>query len=186
HSWHRRALKERPWRSLLGTSYKLSGFAQVHSPHFLSFFSLPRHRRSYSRHETTEDPAHIAAVVKNKRKALGATARSRLSSHLPRVGEVLDAAFACGEQVSRQSKKLIELLDDYGAGELNAAIEEALERQTPRADSLALILERRRRKNRSVRLPVDLSHHPHLRHFEDLSVPAQNLEVYDEGSQDNK
>jgi hypothetical protein len=51
---------------------------------------------------------------------------------------------------------------------------------------LALILERRRRKNRSVRLPVDLSHHPHLRHFEDLSVPTQNLEVYDEGSQDEQ
>jgi hypothetical protein len=147
---------------------------------------IARHRRSYSRHEMIEDPAHIAAVVKDKRKALGATGASRLSSHLPRVGEFLDAAFACGEQVSRQSKKLIELLDDYGAGELSAAIEEALERQTPRADSLALILERRRRKNRSVRLPVDLSHHPHLRHFEDLSIPTQNLEVYDEGSQDEQ
>ena len=147
---------------------------------------IARHRRSYSRHETIEDPAHIAAVVKDKRKALGATALSRLSSHLPRVGEFLDAAFTCGEQVSRQSKKLIELLDDYGAAELNAAIEEALERQTPRTASLALILERRRRKSRSVRLPVDLSHHPHLRHFEDLSVPTQNLEVYDEGSQDEQ
>jgi transposase len=150
---------------------------------------IARHRRSYSRHETIEDPAHIAAVVKDKRKARGATATSRLSSHLPRVEEFLDAAFACGEQVGRQSKKLSELLDDYGAAELNAAIEEALERQTPRAASLALILEQRRRQSRSVRLPVDLSHHPHLRHFEDLSVPTQNLpnlEAYDEGSHDEE
>lgn len=147
---------------------------------------IAHHRRSYSRHELIEDPAHIAAVVKDKRKALGATATSRLSSHLPRVGEFLDAAFARGESVKRQSNKLIELLDDYGAGELNAAIEEALERQTPQVASLALILERRRRKNGAVRLPVDLSHHPHLRHFEDLSVPTQNLEVYDEGNNDKE
>src|SRR5215467_12830155 len=69
---------------------------------------IARHRRSYSRGELIEDPAHIAAVVKDKRKALGATATSRLSSHLPRVGEFLDAAFARGESVNRQSKKLIE------------------------------------------------------------------------------
>ena len=147
---------------------------------------LARHRRSYSRHELIEDPSHVAAVVKDKRKALGATATSRLSSHLPRVGEFLDAAFARGESVAKQSKKLLELLDDYGAQELNAAISEALERQTPHAAALTLMLEQRRRKARNLRLPVDLSHHPHLQHFEDLAVPAQSLEVYDEGSFDEK
>ncbi|MGH7809257.1 MAG: Mu transposase domain-containing protein [Candidatus Binatia bacterium] len=144
------------------------------------------HHRSYSRGELIEDPAHIAAVVKDKRKALGATATSRLSSHLPRVGEFLDAAFARGESVARQSKKLIELLDDYGAQELNAAISEALERQTPHTATLTLMLEQGRRQARNLRLPVDLSHHPHLQHFEDLAVPAQSLEVYDEGSFDEK
>lgn len=147
---------------------------------------IARHLRSYSRHEMIEDPAHIAAVVKDKRKALGATAISRLSSALPRVGEFLDAAFARGESLGRQSKKLIELLDDYGAKELNAAISESLERQTPHAASLSLILEQRRRKGSNLRLPVDLSHHPHLQHFEDLSVPTQGLEVYDEGSHDEE
>lgn len=147
---------------------------------------LARHRRSYSRHELIEDPSHVAAVVKDKRKALGATATSRLSSHLPRVGEFLDAAFARGESVAKQSKKLIELLDDYGAQELNAAISEALERQTPHTATLTLMLEQRRRQARNRRLPVDLSHHPHLQHFEDLAVPTQSLEVYDEGSFDEK
>ena len=69
---------------------------------------------------------------------------------------------------------------------IGAAISEALERQTPHAAALTLMLEQRRRKARNLRLPVDLSHHPHLQHFEDLAVPAQSLEVYDEGSFDEK
>jgi hypothetical protein len=141
---------------------------------------IARHRRSYDRHARIEDPSHIAALVEDKRKALGATAASRLSAAAPRIEEFLDAAFARGESVSRLSKKLIELLDDYGAQELRAAIDEALERQTPRAASLVLILEQRRRRSAHKLTPVDLSHHPHLRHLADLAVPTPPLEVYDE------
>lgn len=141
---------------------------------------IARHRRSYDRHERIDDPAHIAALVEEKRKALGATAGSRLKSVLPRANEFLDAAFQRGESIGRLSKKMIELLDDYGAAELSAAIDEALERETPRATSLALILEQRRRLRRRKLPPVDFSHHPHLQHLADLSVPTQSLEAYDD------
>lgn len=146
---------------------------------------IARHRRSYDRHARVEDPAHIAALVEDKRQALGATAASRLSAAAPRIEEFLDAAFARGESISRLSRKLIELLDDYGAQELRAAIAEALERQTPRAASLALILEQRRRRTRRKLPPVDLSHHPHLQHLADLAVPTQDLEIYDELTTDD-
>jgi len=141
---------------------------------------IARHRRSYDRHARIEDPSHIAALVEDKRRALGATASSRLSAAAPRIEEFLDAAFARGEAIGRLSKKLLELLDDYGAVELRAAIDEALERQTPRAASLLLILEQRRRRSAHKLPPVDLSHHPHLRHLADLAVPTPPLEVYDE------
>jgi transposase len=146
---------------------------------------IARHRRSYDRHARIEDPAHIAALTEDKRKALGATAGGRLAGAVPRAGEFLDAAFARGEAIGRLSKKLIELLDDYGAAELRAAIDEALERQTPRAASLALILEQRRRKSAHKLPPVDFSHHPHLAHLAELSVPPQPLEIYDEPGNDN-
>jgi transposase len=141
---------------------------------------IARHRRSYDRRARVEDPSHIAALVQDKRKALGATAASRLSAAAPRIEQFLDAAFACGESAGRLTKKLIELLDDYGAQELRAAIDEAIERQTPRAASLVLILEQRRRRLCRKLPPVDLSYHPHLQHLADLAVPTTPLEVYDE------
>ncbi len=146
---------------------------------------IARHHRSYDRHAQIADPAHIAAVVAEKRKALGATTARRLAGAIPRIGEFLDAAFERGETVARQSKHLLQLLDDYGAAELNAAVNEALHRQTPKAASVALILQQSRRQaTRQVR-PVDFSAHPHLAHLEDLSVPTQPLEDYDELSADD-
>jgi transposase len=160
------------------------------NPEFLRLLDGPneiaRHRRSYGRHERIDDPAHIAALVEDKRKALGATTGGRLTGAVPRAAEFLDAAFERGEAMGRLSKKLIELLDDYGAAELRAAIEEALERQTPRAASVALILEQRRRKSARKLPPVDFSHHPHLQHLAELSVPIQQLEVYDELTDNDK
>jgi len=147
---------------------------------------IARHRRGYDRHQRIEDPAHIEAVVEEKRKALGATASGRLAGAIPRIGEFLDAAFERGEAVARQTKQLIEMLDDYGAAELQAAVNEALDRQTPQAASVAFILQRRRRKASRKILPVDLSRHPHLAHLADLSVPTQQLEVYDELTDDNQ
>lgn len=143
------------------------------------------HHRSYDRHARIDDPAHIAALVEEKRKALGATTGSRLTTVLPRAKEFIDAAFQRGESIHKLSRKMIELLDDYGASELSAAIDQALDRQTPRAASLALILEQRRRLQARKLPPVDFSRHPHLQHLADLSVPTQSLEAYDELIPDN-
>lgn len=138
---------------------------------------IARHRRSYDRHARTEVPAHIEALTNDKRKALGATAAGRLAGAIPRIGEFLEAAFERGQQVNRLTRQLTELLNDYGAAELRAAVDEALDRQTPSAASVALLLQQRRRgKSRRI-LPVDLSRHPHLTA---LSVPTQQLEVYDQ------
>jgi transposase len=138
---------------------------------------LARHRRSYDRQQRIEDPAHIAALVQQKRQALGSTAVARLRQAIPNVEQFLAAAFARGESLARQSNQLLGLLDDYGAAELAAAVSEALERNTPRASSLLFILSRRHRSQRPRLLPVDLSRHPELAH---LAIPTQQLEVYDE------
>lgn len=138
---------------------------------------LVRHRRSYDRHQRIDDATHIAALVQQKRQALGSTAVARLRQAIPNVEQFLAAAFARGESFARQSSQLLGLLDDYGAVELAAAVSEALERNTPRASSLLFILSRRHRSRDSRLLPVDLSRHPELA---DLAIPTQQLEVYDE------
>jgi transposase len=144
---------------------------------------VARHRRSFDRRRNIENPSHIAALVEQKRKALGATAVGRLAHAVPNIEQFLQAAFERGEPISRQTARLIELLDDYGAKELATAVAEALERNTPRAASVAFILARRHRSAGRRMLPVDLSRRPDLA---DLSVPTHHLEVYDELSDDSE
>jgi transposase len=138
---------------------------------------LACHRRSYDRHQRIEDPTHIEVLVQQKRKALGSTAVARLRLAVPNIEQFLTAAFQRGESLARQTSQLLGLLDDYGAVELAAAVAEALERNTPRASSLAFILSQRHRNRRAHPLPVDLSRHPELA---DLAIPTHQLELYDE------
>jgi transposase len=142
---------------------------------------IARHVRSYDRHQRVDDPAHLAALLEQKRKALGATASGRLAHAVPDIAAFLDAAFQRGESPARQTTQLLLLLDDYGAAALADAVREALAQNTPRAASVAFILSRRGRSARRP-LPVDLSRAPHLA---DLSIPTHNLEAYDQLTQTN-
>jgi transposase len=142
---------------------------------------IARHVRSYDRHQRVDDADHLAALLDDKRKALGATATGRLVQAVPDIALFLDAAFQRGESVARQTTQLLLLLDDYGAPALAEAVREALAQNTPRATSVAFILSRRRRSSRRP-LPVDLSRAPHLA---DLSIPTHNLEAYDQLTQNH-
>lgn len=139
---------------------------------------VARHRRSYDRHRRIEDPAHINALLAEKRRAYGSTPSARLIGAVPAAEAFLEASFRRGESVATVSQKLLLLLDDYGADELRAAVEEALARQTPRLGSIAFLLARRRRAaQRKMSLPVDLSRRPDLA---DLYVKPHSSETYDE------
>jgi len=139
---------------------------------------VARHRRSYDRHEFVTDPAHEIALLKGKRKARGSTPGGSLASAVPESEEFLNAAFQRGESAASQTAQLLRLLDDYGATELRAAIGEALMRNTPRASSVAFILNKRRRASRRrPATPVDLSRRPDLA---DVNIQPHNPETYDE------
>ena len=58
---------------------------------------------------------------------------------------------------AHQIAHLLQLLDRYGARAMRGAVREALERNTPRAASVAFLL---RQSNRATPLPLDLSRHP--------------------------
>jgi hypothetical protein len=94
----------------------------------------------------------------------------------------LETAFRRGESAARQSVQLLHLLDEYGAGELQVALREALERNTPRVSSVAFLLARRRRRLQSPPPPVDLSRRPELAA---VDVQTPDVEVYDDLSRDS-
>jgi transposase len=135
---------------------------------------IARHCRSYDRGQTVLDPAHQDAVLATKRKARDATPAGRLEQLVPESKTLLDQSFAQGESPAREAARLTKLLDAYGATALRRAINEALERSTPRADSVAFLL---RRHPRSMPLALDLSRHPQA---QTVDVRPHDLETYDE------
>ena len=137
---------------------------------------VARHHRSYNRHEEVLDPTHQQALLKAKRKAFDSTPGGRLEQAVPESKDLLDLAFSQGESAGSQTAQLLKLLDLYGAAALRGAIREALERNTPRASSVAFLLRRQQRAT-SPRLAVDLSRHPEAQSIE---VRPRDLETYDE------
>ena len=135
---------------------------------------IARHVRSYDRHQPVLDPAHQDAVLKIKRKAFHSSPAGRLEQVAPESKTLLDLAFAQGESAGSQTAQLMKLLDQYGAAALRRAIAEAIERNTPRASSVAFLL---RRQVRPTLLAVDLSRHPQA---QSLDVRPHDLETYDE------
>ena len=139
---------------------------------------IARHRRTYDRHQFVLDPAHQQALLKVKRKAFDATPTGRLAQVAPESETLLDQAFAQGESAGSQTAQLTKLLDLYGATALRRAICEALDRNTPRASSVAFLLRRQQRSASSpTPLKVDLSRHPEAQAIE---VKPHDLETYDE------
>jgi hypothetical protein len=136
------------------------------------------HRRSYDQGWRIEDPSHQEALLALKRKAKGGEASARLLSAAPESEAFLDAAFLKGEHIGSLVQKLTRLLDDYGDRRFQAALAEALEHGTPRASSVAYLLERRRRSEKGrTPLPVDLSRRPDLA---DLVVKPHEGGTYDQ------
>lgn len=144
---------------------------------FLGTTEIASHARRYGRHERIVDPAHQQALLEEKRKTLGATRNGRLLAAAPEIEALLEAALRRGEPTGGQTRQLLQLLDDYGAHELRAAVGDALARDTPRASSVAYILSQRHRARNRTALPVvDLSRRPDLEH---LHITPHDPETYD-------
>jgi hypothetical protein len=137
-------------------------------------FEIARHTRTYDRRQFVLDPAHREAVLKMKRKAIHSTPAGRLEQAVPESKVLLDEAFAHGESAGAQTSQLMKLLEQYGPAALRRAIVEALQRNTPRASSVAFLL---RGKARRTPLALDLSHHPQAQL---LDIRPHDLETYDE------
>jgi hypothetical protein len=145
---------------------------------------IAEHRRSWDRHQIIEDPAHRQALLEEKRRALGASPSGRLVLSVPESEKLLNEGFRRGESIGRSTTRLLELLDDYGADALRAAIQLAFERDTPRVSSVQWLLQQRRRSQQSRQVrPVELGRRPDLA---DLHVQPHASDTYDHLSDDDE
>ena len=138
---------------------------------------IARHRRCYDQGQRVTDPAHTAAVLAQKRAALGSALGSPLRIAVPHAERFLDAAFPHHRSTTGLVTHLTRLMGLYGAAALNQALAEALQRDTPTLASVEFLLEKHRRtEQRRPPLPVDLEDRPELAA---LHVKPHDLNDYD-------
>jgi transposase len=138
---------------------------------------IARHARSYDRCQVIEDPAHIAALAGVKRAAHELRGRDRLRSACPQAAALLSALAARGEPLFAHTRRLTQLLDRYGAAELDVAIGDALARGAVGAPAVAHLLDQRtRQRGAPPPLAVVLPDDPRVR---DLRLTPPALTPYD-------
>ena len=138
---------------------------------------IAEHPRSYDRGAQIEDQSHIAALVAHKRKARDHRVANRLTNAVPASKELFVRAAARGSNLGSITVELLRLLDRFGAGELQAAIEDALAHGAPHPNSVRIALERRR-EARQAPPPVAVDLPDHVRAKETV-VQHHLLATYD-------
>lgn len=138
---------------------------------------VARHARSYDRGLTLEDPAHLAALAREKRRAHELRGRDLLRHRCPAAEAFVEALALRGEPLGGHTARLLKLLDRYGAAALNGALGEALARGAISAASVAYLLDQQARARRQLP-PLDtvLPDDPRVC---DLRIQPHALEAYD-------
>ena len=135
------------------------------------------HKRCFDKGKVIEDSQHIEELKEKKRAASKHRSMDRLGLAAPSSRDLLVQAGDRGHNLGRLTQELEELLDLYGAAELEAAIKEALLSERVHASAVKQSLERRRSES-GRKEPVRL-------HFEknekanSLTISPRSLEIYD-------
>ncbi len=139
---------------------------------------LASHPRSYDRGEQFEASSHIEKLVERKREARRHRATDRLAKAAAASQILLTRAAERGDHLGTITASLLRLLDRYGAAELQAAIQDALDRDVPHPNAVRLALERRR-EELHLPPPVALSLPKHVQQ-RDNPIKPHRLEGYDQ------
>ena len=138
---------------------------------------LANHPRSFDRHQTIEEPAHLQALVEYKRKARARRGCDALAQVVPASTELLQMAAQRGHNLGSITAALLRLLDQYGARALQAGILDAISRDVPHPNAVRLALERaRERTGRPPPLALTLPEHVARR---DAPMRTHSLASYD-------
>jgi hypothetical protein len=135
------------------------------------------HARSYERGKTIEQEEHLASLADDKRHAREHRGRGRLAAACPQATAFLEQVAIHGGHLGGTTARLLRLLDVYGAPDLDDALVAARQRGAFSAQSVAHILDQRRRgRGASVPLPPVLPNDPRVR---DTHVTPHALGTYD-------
>lgn len=138
---------------------------------------LAQHERSYDRGAQIEDPAHIAELRDRKRRARNERGTDRLAAAVPSSQRMIAIVAERGENIGSATNWMLRLLDQFGPGDVEVAVLEALQSDVPHPQAVRHILDRRRRaQGRPPATPVDLPNDPRIR---DLAVKPHDLGAYD-------
>lgn len=136
------------------------------------------HPRSFDKGQPVEDEKHIADLTENKRQSRRHRGQDRLRTAAPASQSLLIQAAERGYNIGSIVSQLLQMLDDYGASELNDAIEVALEKGVPHPNAVRISLEKQREARQlpppiSVTLPDD-------KRVRDLVIRPHQHESYDQ------
>lgn len=135
------------------------------------------HPRCWERGRQVEDRRHLDGLEDDKRRAREHRGRNRLMAACPHAQAFFEKVALHGGHLGGTTSRLLRLLDAHGPSELDFALAEAHLRGAFAAQSVAHILDQRRRARRAaVPLPVVLPDDPRVR---DLRVPSRPLGAYD-------
>jgi len=139
---------------------------------------VAEHVRTYGKGEQVENPEHIEALVQAKRAARQHRDQDRLAHAAPACTLLLGRAVERGNSLNAVARQLEELLDTYGAGELEQAVQEALQRDVPHPDAVRQSLVRRR-EQRLLPPPVAIAIPNHDK-ARNIVVRTASLAAYDQ------
>lgn len=138
---------------------------------------VARHARTFDAGQQVEDERHIKALSETKARAREHRGRNRLFASCPAAKDFLGEVALHGGHLGGTTSRLLRLMDLFGAAALDAAIADAHRRGAFRAESVAHVLDQRRRAS-GMKPVVDLAlpDDPRVR---ELVVEPHRLDAYD-------
>jgi hypothetical protein len=140
--------------------------------------TIAQHPRSYGKAEQIENEFHIKELAQTKKQARHHRGQDRLARSAPSSLILLNQAAEQGYHLRTITHSLIQLLDNYGAVELEIAINEALSRNAPHPNAVQITLEKRR-ESREQPPPISLSLHSDKR-IRELVIQPHDIRNYDQ------
>jgi transposase len=107
---------------------------------------VARHKRSWDKGSQIENPQHIEELKERKQEAKKHRGMDRLHHAAPAATTILELAAKRGQNLGGLTTGLLNLLDLYGAVELEQAITEAVSAEACHLSAVRQVLERRRRQ----------------------------------------
>lgn len=139
------------------------------------------HRRSFSAREQLEDPAHLAALVAEKRGARRERGQDLLTRSCPASTAFLGRMSERGLNLGTAVAMLLRLLDAYPTHEVDGALQEVLRSDAAHPHAVRHVLEKNREAaGRTPALPLELPDDPRVR---DQHVRLHDLHSYDDLSE---